>query len=244
MSIKSNITSYSKNPNLGFSTVKTINGIIEYRKNCKYLKENKSIKEGYYSIYTDIFYIESEEKWYRVSSEKIEKDWETNKWYLKDYNSKLQKGVVGIEEDGGLIFDKFTANPYNNVIINSNGNSYNALNKEILKDFFIEDIGHSSFVRKSEYGSSDIKNFSKIRNAKNYTSKGYNIEDNGAEFERKKNLYRDYFLKIGPDAKKYAKYLGDISFGSEIECSEGAIPDYIQNRHGIVVCRDGSLEGG
>jgi len=231
------IQSYTENPSLGFPVVETHDGKTEYRKNTKF------VKGKYYSVFTDIFYIESEQKWYRTTSGKIEKDWETGEWFIKD-TKKMINGIVDVDFSGNVITGRFTKNEYNNCPVVWKNSNYTALNPEILKMHFFEDVSANVFYKTGEVGKGDKNQMEKIRPSKSYTNKGYNIEDNAKEFEQKKELYKNYGLKIGDDAKKYAKFLGNTSFGCEFEASVGSMPDYLQNRLGLVICRDGSLEGG
>ena len=231
------IISYSENPEMGFPVVETFDGQKEYRKNCKY------VKGKYYAIDKDIFYIESEDLWYRITSGKIEKDYETGIWYLKN-TVHMTRGIVETDSKGEPVLGMFTLNPYNNCSAQFKGGNYQAMSPEILKGDWFEDVGNNVWYRSSETGISEMKARQKIRNEKNYTNKGYNIEDNATEFSQKKKLYADSPIEIGADAKKYGKFLGDMTFGCEFETCSGSIGKWIENRHGLVACRDGSLEGG
>ena len=230
------LPSYAENPNLGFTVIDTFDGKKEYRKNCKY------VAHKYYVINKDIFYVESENLWIRESSGKIEKDYELNKWYLKN-TVPLSNGVVDVDENHNPIYGKFSLNPYNNCY-GYIGGSNKFFIKQPEDPVYFEDVAQSILYRKIDMSNSDVSSRMKIRPEQSYTNKGYNIEDNSKEFKEKIGLYKNYNLPIKADAKKYGKYLADISYGCEIECSVGACPNHIQNRHGIVICRDGSLEGG
>jgi len=229
------ITSYTEDPSLGFPVVQTFEDKTEYRKNCKY------VKGKYYIIDKDIFYIESEDLWYRITSGKIEKDEETGKWYLKGTKS-LIKGIIGTDSKGEAIFGNFSANIYNNCVANFKMHNYTCINPGVLKGDWFEDVGSNIFYRRSEVGDSEYRVRLKIRNEKSYTNKGYNIEDNAKEFAQKIESYKNYPLEINTDAKKYGKFLGARSFGAEFETCAGSIGDYLQIRHGIVACRDGSIQ--
>lgn len=228
------LPSYSENPSVGFPVVETFNGNKEYRKNCKY------VGGKYYIKNVDIFYIESEEKWYRITNPKIEKDYETNQWILKG-TRRMNFGVVGFENNTP-VFGSFSDNLHNNCIVNTSKGKTVALNPEMLiAAGYFEDINACCFYKRSDVDSSSYSSMIKIRGERSYTNKGYNIEDNAKEFEEKKKLYASYPLKIEKDARTYAKYLGDTSIGCEFETSCGTVNEWLQNRHGLVACRDGSI---
>ncbi len=233
------MTSYKENPGLPMTVVDTIGGEKEYRKNCR------SVKGNYYIKDKDIYFIEEENTWYFKKSTKVDYDWEKNCVYLKG-TKLLTTGVVGFDSDGKPVIGLFTENPYNNCKVQlPNSATYPAISPDVLiTNNYFEDVASNKFYSVSAVSRSDMSAMQKIRPSKTYTNKGYNIEDNKEEFERKKILYRDYNMKIGEDAKTYGKFLTDITYGAELECSVGACPDFVQNRHGLVSCRDGSLEGG
>jgi len=231
------IESYSVNPNLRLSIINTVNGKKEYRKNCIKIENN------YYIIDEDVFFIAEKNMYYRVNSGKIEKDWERNEWILIG-SKPLKKGIVRVEEDGTVIYGRFTPNIYNNCVAETESGQHSCLNPDILKEWFFEDLGRNVFVKKGVYDKSIEKGMKTIKNTVDHTRKGYCIEDNTAEFEEKKELYKNYNLKINEDALLYGKYLGDKSYGCELESIRGCMASYLQNRHGIVICRDGSINGG
>lgn len=229
---------YKANPNLELEIITTINNEKEYKQNCK------CVGGKYYVKGRDIFYIAEKELWYRKTSDKVDYDHEKNMVYLKD-TYRMTKGVVGFDKDKQPIMGLFTPNPCNNCIVRIKGSVYHSLNPEILlENNYFEDLASNEFYDKSSMSESDCKQMSKIRMSKSYTNKGYNIEDNATEFEEKKKSYANYSLKINNDAKVYGKFLGNVSMGVEIETSEGQIPTFIEYRHGIVMCRDGSISGG
>lgn len=232
-------TNYSKNPDLGLPIVTTIAGDKEYRRYCRKVGDQFYVKDR------DIFFIEETDSWYFKTSTKVDYDWELNKCYLKS-SVPLTGGVVDFDKDKNPIIGMFTPNKYNNVTVVVKGGSKKlAINEEILiNNNYFEDVANNTFYHSTDVSSSDRMAMQKPRHGKGYTNKGYNIEDNAEEFSRKKRLYADYPLKINEDAKKYGKFLNDLTFGCEVECSVGNLPIHVENRHGIVACRDGSLEGG
>lgn len=223
---------YKDNPNLGRKVVTTSSGEKEYLFNCK------NIKEEYHAMNVDCFWIESKKQWYRIKSGLIEKDNETGNWMLKTDIEKLcVHGVIGFKEDKSPIIGYFTPNPYNNCIVHIPGYVWPALNTDILiENGYAEDFSTGKwYIKKS------IAALQTPRNEIDHTKKGYNLEDNVAEFLSKTALYNNYKQNFSKDVRRYGKMLGDITFGLEIECDKGYLPDHIQNRLGVVICRDGSL---
>ncbi len=227
---------YADNPNLDLSTVTTITKDIEYRRNCKY------IGGKYYLMDRDCFYIEG--KWCRIDSGVIIYDHEKKVWIHKDKAGTLVNGIVDIKNEE-FIFGSFSENAYENVSCRTkkHGNSI-AINSDVLGNHFFEDKALSVMFRTKDYPLTDIKYRKTIRNEKNFTDRGYNIEDNQADYANKVKYYNEYPHKISKKVREIAKYLGDLSFGVELEIAQGNLPDKILNRHGVVICRDGSIDGG
>jgi hypothetical protein len=232
------MTLYADNPNLKLKTVVTVKGDTEYRRNCKF------IRQKYYRMNRDCHPIDG--KWYTIDGGNIIYDHEKQAWVLKALSKGLVSGVVGFEEDGSRILGVFTPNPYNNqrVRIDGYGNQL-ALNEEILlRNGYVEDISVGVWYSKISLGQPGIKRAKTIRNERSFTDRGYNIEDNVKDFKNKIELYDNYSTIISKNTHLYAKYLGDITFGAELEISKGNLPEYLQNRTGVVICRDGSIDGG
>lgn len=226
------MTSYKDNPNLKLKVVTTVNGVQEYRNNCKY------IKGKYYIQNIDVF--EIGDTWYRKESGLIDFDSETQKWVLKS-STHLIKGIIGFEK-GKPVYGSFTANPYNNCTAVIADGKKVAINPEVLiKNGFFENIATGEYYCENDVNKSSIVKMKSIHNEGNFQHKGYNIEDNAKEFADKKKLFAEYPHKKTKVGTSFAKYLGDITYGLELETSAGNVPDYIQNRHGIVACRDGSI---
>lgn len=227
------MTLYRDDPRLGLKVITTVNGEKEYRRNCKL------IKEKYYSMNEDCFFID--ELWYRKESGLIEFDHEKKQWVLKAGTSLIH-GVVAFDK-GQAVKGYFTANVYTNCKISheSFGN-INCINSDILKENgYFEDVGTCKWYDRKRVDNSAFKRMMTIRNEVNHHTKGYNIEDNAAEFDRKKQSYADWPTKISPTVRKYAKLLEGLTFGAEVETSEGNLPDTTQYKSGVVVCRDGSI---
>lgn len=233
---------YSENPNLGLKTVILPNGEREYRFNCR------KIKDTYYVKGKDCFQVKG--LWYRVDSGLIVKDWETGEWLLKEDLEKMGniiEGVVGFDEYKKPILGFFTLNPYNNCIlfdrinpVSGEKQGWMVINQDILiENGFAENFSEGMF-----YPPNNIKELQTPKNIVDHTQKGYNLEDNHVEYAQKKIWYEAYPTKFSKDVVSYARMLGDTTFGMELECSKGFLPVHIQNRTGVVICRDGSLNDG
>lgn len=228
---------YSENKNLKLKTVKSINGVTEYRKNCR------KIKDKYYIIGEDC--IKIGEKWYTKGSKLITYDYEKQIFVIvKD--TPLVYGITELKSDGTPVFGYFTENKYNNVSIAVvNYGTVKAFSDKFLKTGnYVENISDGVWHYKGAMSQATLLKISQITHKRTYTNKGYNIEDNAEEFKEKIKSFDEYPLKINGSAARFGKLLGDISFGCEIETSTGYMPDHLQHRTGTVICRDGSIDNG
>ena len=232
---------YKNNPNLGITIVTTINGEKEYRRNCKLIKGEFYVR--------GIDCIQVEDKWYRVivdgkPSTLILFDYEKEQWILRKNAGNVVRGIVAFK-NGEPVEGYFSENLYNNVQVEtSKFGRRKALNERILSTDCFEDLKSGVYYVKKEVGESSYRKMIQIGSSVDYHTKGYNIEDNHVEFQQKIKLYNEYPTEISRDARFLAKYLGDTTFGCEIELSKGFIPNNFQNKNGIVMCRDGSITGG
>lgn len=234
--------SYKEDSSLPNKIVILFNGESEYRVNCK-----KILNEYYVK---NVHCFEIENKWYRTDSGLILKDYETNQWFLSR-DKELRQEIIVDFKDGIPVKGWATLNPYTNVKVRSEKkrsiyfvgvSTEYALNSDILaENGYIEDISTGIWADKKSLSLQEIREYNIISNKENYDHKGYNIEDNEVEMSLKKKYYDGYPLSLTKDVRRYSKFLNDTTFGLEFECSYGFIPDYLQNRMGIVACRDGSL---
>jgi len=230
---------YKDNPNLeqveSLQVVTTFNGKKEYRKNCKF------IRQQYYVINHDCFEIEG--KWRTKENSNIVWDWETKTYVLKS-SKRLIYGVVR-DENGNLNMGYFTSNLFNNIPISSNKfGAVMAISEEALGNNWFEDMRHHIWFNSEEFTESNIASKKIIRNIDNVAGRGYNIEDNPNDFKAKVSNFEIYKTPISPKIKQLSKYIGDISFGTEFELAVGFLPEHLQYRYGVVPVRDGSLNGG
>lgn len=224
---------YSENPNEGGKIVDTVTGKKEYKANCK------KIKGEYHIMGEDCHCIDN--TWYRVNSGMIVFNYSRGEWCLKGKAGELIEGIVGSDGKNGFKLGYFETNPCINVeVINaSNGEKTKAMSVDILPDTCVEYLSTGEFYY--NITSSFCQEAKKIRNTVDNKSKGYNIEDNKDEFADKVKKFGEYKLPVNRYVSKYAKLLGDITFGLELECIRGYLPEYLQYQTGTVVCRDGSL---
>lgn len=226
---------YKDNPKLKFKTIKTVTGETEYRRNCR------KIRDKYYVENEQCFLIGK--IWYAYTSKLITFDYERGVHVIiKD--TPLVYGVVGFKKDGVPEFGYFTENKYNNILVNISGfGAVKAFNEETLvKGNYIENLSDGLWLYKKELSAQQIAKLTIINSKKVYREKGYNIEDNKEEFGQKVTAFDKYPLKISAAAMRYGKLLGNTSFGCEFETAQGYVPEHIQNRTGVIICRDGSID--
>lgn len=220
---------YSEDSTLERKVVETFDGQKEYRTNCR------KIRDKYYIKDKQCFFIDN--MWYRLSSGLIAFDHE--KGEVVKVTDSLIKGIVDFEK-GELKTGFFSPNPYKNCNVYKKGHgSIQCINEKILiENGYAEDFSSGIWYSVKEASISSLQT---PKNNVDHTSKGYNIEDNVDEFKQKIELYDNYSPELTKDVKRFGKMLGDISFGVELECSKGFLPEHIQNQLGVVICRDGSL---
>lgn len=229
--------------NLDITELKVVTTVTkekEYRKNCKF------IKQEYYVINKQCFEIEG--KWRRYNDPNVVYDWENQTYALKVNNTipnlKLTYGIIKNKENV-LDFGYFTTNPYNNVYTESRKfGAMFAISAEALGKEWAEDLKTHTWFLLKEFSEVEIQRRKTIKNHENPAARGYNIEDNALDFRNKIELYENYKVQINPKIKLLSKYIGDVTFGCEFELAVGCLPTHLQNRYGVVPCRDGSLNGG
>lgn len=226
---------YSKNPNLKLKTVTTVQGDTEYRRNCKFIRNKYYVKDR------DVFEINN--KWYTIEGGCIVYNYSSKKWIHKSEAGKLTKGIVDFKNNKAVI-GFFEFDPNRDGRMQDSGLNIMDVDSHLQNDNIVENVATGLFYEKANLSSSNILKISKIRNEKNHSNRGYSIEDNVDDFKNKVKSHNNYSPKISSNCVKYSKHLGDITFGAEVEIFQGNYPSYLQNRHGIVICRDGSIDGG
>jgi hypothetical protein len=181
--------------------------------------------------------------WYAYNSKLITFDYEKGVHVLIK-ETPLVYGVVGFGKEGEPVLGYFTENKYTNILVNiASYGSLRCFNQETLeKGGYVENLSDGLWLYKKGLTANQIKNLDKITTRKVYRERGYNVEDNAEEFKEKVESFEKYPLKVPASAVRYAKMLGKTTFGCEFETSMGHIPDHIQNRLGVIICRDGSID--
>lgn len=229
---------FKDDPNLKKKKIKTKSGVIEYVKNCK------KIDGEYHIINRECISIGG--KWYSLSNPCVLRDFETGEYFLDTLRGRRMWGVVDIVNDRP-VYGFFTPQLAKNVkfIDDSQLAMVTAIGDGIFKKSqnFIENLSEGVWYRYDAITSDIVKKNTSIVNVYDWTVKKYNIEDNANELGHKTRTYNEYPHPINSAHEAYGKYL-KYSFGYEFEVNQGFVPDYLQYRHGIVICRDGSINGG
>lgn len=228
---------YDIDPNLKLKTVTTHDGKQEYLKNCKLVNTN-------YYLVSDCIQVQGELQYKNNPS--ILLDHETGENFMKEKKGKRFYGIISIENDALPVCGYFTANICKNVkFIDQSRNLTMAISGDIFKNKkkYIENLSEGIWYYHEDVTKETLRQHQKIINIYDWTAKKYNIEDNEREFSLKKNVYQNYPHNISKENKKFGKFL-NYSWGVEFEVYAGFVPDHQQYRNGVVVCRDGSIQGG
>lgn len=229
------MVSYNSNPNLRYRKIETFDGKTEYLKNCR------KIDEIYYKE-EDCVNISG--KWYIKTNPSLLIDSETNKMFVAEARGRRIQGIISIDEKGNPIYGYFTPNSAKNVkcIDNNLSTLVIAISDEIFAGSknYIEDLSQGVWYRHEQLTPTIIKKAQTITNYYDWTVKKYNIEENTHEFAQKNASYNQFSHPILNCHDKYGKFL-NFTYGFEFEVQQGFIPEFLQSRHGIVVCRDGSI---
>lgn len=223
---------FNDNPKLGFECIRTLHGDIEYVQNCV------KFPDGFYVKGIDL--MENDGKWSKVEKvfcHKLKKD--------VDYSRELKYGVVSFNENGEAVKGFFTENLYTNCRIYNpiTSASTPCIDYSILpKDKFIEKLSDGYYLSTAELAPLQIKLLSQKTLTINNSGRAYNIEDVPKEYTRLKDLYANSTFPIDKDLRQLARYLGDNSFGVELETINGTLPPHILNKYGINICKDGSIK--
>lgn len=228
---------YKNDPELSLKVITTIQGKKEYRRNCCFI-DNK-----YYLKNEDVFLVNNQ--WYRVETGKIVYDHEQKEWILKNKNP-LINGIVDFKNNEAVI-GYYTANYFKNCRVNHEKyGTIACIDVALVQDEgWFEDISSNIWYRVTAVSKESRQKMQSIRTAeRGFTNRGYNIEENAGDFENKKKSYKEFSTVISKEVRRYAKFLGDITYGGEFEAIMGNVNDITQHKHGVVICRDGSLAGG
>lgn len=230
---------YNANPKLRYKTVTLENGQLEYLKNCTLINNTYLLKKDCVKI---------KNTWFSKKDPLIEFDHETEQYFLKSDTSKRIYGVIDVNlKTHELILGYFTHNPGKNIPLISklNDSRYLILDEKIVEKSknFVLNVSEGVWYYVKEDDESFIKTCGQIYNFYDWKVKQYNIEENESDFKQKAITYKKYPHIITEAHRKLEKLIR-YSFGFEFEVAKGFVPDYLQNRNGVVICRDGSIDGG
>jgi hypothetical protein len=231
---------YKDNPSLDLKVVTTIKGDKEYRRNCRF------IQGKYYLLERDCIKMD-DGLWYRIDGGNIIFDYEKQEWLTKKQagSRSMVRGVVSFDKNGPVL-GHFSPNQFTNVDSRPPGlGKLKAINEEILiENGYFEDVATGLWYSKKEVTGSSMRQLQVIRNELRHTDRGYNIEDNEVDFHNKIEFHKTFKHQVSTKCREIARMLGDTTFGCEIEIAQGFLPYHLQCRHGVVICRDGSIDGG
>jgi len=223
------------------NTVKTYNGEIARKKDCRFIKGEFYIKNK------QCFEIDG--TWYRINSGYIALDHETKKYALIKGSSMI-KGIVSYsKEEDNIVLGYFTPNNFTNVRVSTQSGEYIAINKEILNDGFYFNLYNLIYIHHSINKSSTWNKINDSFNLSNnrYRDLVYNLrhvsEDKIAKL-KEYSLGRLHKYSAPENITKMVKYLpSEYTYGIEFETFSGMVPEDELASGGLVPLRDGSIRG-
>jgi len=227
---------YSDNPELKEEVVITKSNNKEYKINCR------RIEGEYYIINVEVFNISG--RWYRPELKSIVFDHEKKEWIHKSKIDTLVPGIIGFNNSGSPIRGLFSRNIYKNCKIFTLDTRRDVpfdlcLNENIIpSEYYTESIQHGIFYHVSILSKKDA---SKKLNDGHNAHNDYSIDDNPFNFDCLKNIFNESQLVIKPSDSLIGKTIDEYSYGLELEASYGNLPEHLRYKHGIYICRDGSL---
>lgn len=264
------ITYYKDNPNLKRIVIETVSGDKEYRKNCIKIGDHYFVKNiqcviirgKYYSIINNKNVIfDEEKKVYDLA--KYAKNYNYGIIKFDKYNQPIYgyyspneftncyvcfsgKIINNIKDEGRL-------GRRSSTIIQPNKNLRNCISSSVLpKDKFIKDLNTNIYYYNviefnnikvnSEHLKEITDKLSKsLKTKRSFSTRGKNYVAENNDFSNKVYLYSRSKFPIEPKIRKMAKFLGDYTFGIEVECDKGNLDDNFQAKYGLVLCKDGSI---
>jgi hypothetical protein len=186
--------------------------------------------------------VEVDGAWYEKEGNMIAYNHTSKQWVLKHKNKNMIRGIIDFKSKDVPVTGYFTPRDTDAVDVFNlkTGEQFKCVSAEIAKKGGCEeDLSTGIYYFNIPAGT--LSALRRISNKIDNKAKGYNIEDNVDEMAQKTAAYNSYTPVINRQTVMFSKLLGDISFGVENEAIAGYLPNYIQNRTGVVVCRDGSL---
>lgn len=221
--------------NLMEQQINTYDGTLALRKECRFIKGQFYLKNK------QCFFIQN--KWYRINSNHIIYDYETQVWVLKTNVPFLDFGIIGYNKKlNTFLYGYFTPRIFKNIKVWDQNNIQKALDISIVDVLpFMKEGLTGVYYNTTAIGIP--KEFTikvKPRRDHAYTFPfNYNSTDLIPEFQ--KSFLADF---RGKDlATDNYKYIEDFTFGVEFETEKGLIPEKFLRPNGLIACRDGSITG-
>lgn len=196
----------------------SIGGIIEYRDNCVAIGNSWFIKG------VDV---------------EISKD--GSHWVKTMKYKKRIKGVIGFNDEKEPIMGSFHFNPGINCSIYNNGILLYFEDYRKLPPYYVEQYSSGVFYNIEKCSPAFLKKLSVIGNNAENNVGNYTVEDS-LFLDSISDYYNDSFINVDRDLKYLNSYISPLTFGFEYESSCGNLPVYLQHKHGVVICKDGSLK--
>lgn len=235
---------YESNPDLDLQTVTTIDGNTEYKINCSLLED-----EQYYVKGVHLDYNLARSRWVKIkqSAKPLTKVLDHETGQMVDYTGSLYKGIVSIDDDFKPVYGYFTPNPHKNcvVVLASNGSHQHCIDFEILPiTRFFEQYSSGYYLEVVNPTETLLKQLTRKTTTINHGRNSYNVEDNPQQFANSIELYNKTVLPLDKDIMQVARFIKGITFGAEIECINGTLPQHIMAKYGVIICKDGSTRSG
>lgn len=207
----------------------------------------RKIKKVNSIMYNNSFYSKRDDcvkiggKYYAKVDEAIAIDHQTGEYNLK---SKMRHGIVSFNGDkpvfGYFSFNRFT----NEDCYYTKRDRLPVISSDIVPVTFFESLNKGTIFCPEAASLVEKSEFTKPKTVNSHQDKGYNIEDNPDEYEDMKLCYTSYNPYISKKIRRYANFLGNLTFGIETEVVVGNLPKRIKDQCALVFCRDGSTPGG
>ena len=237
--------------------VTTISGKEVMREDAFWVKSTGK----YYEKNVDGFQIQSLETgkltWYRKDSGNIAFIYGENRWDLVkriESSSNYRRAITDIIDDKP-VYSYYNVKNYNPVVVcmhysERNPHFETCINSEMAEKLgFVEAIADGNYYYKPNIHDRIWDSvLNKPGRPRPYRfGVDYNANDKNKSFRIIYEQYLDYSknMFVEPSCETIASYLGEKSFGLELETSYGMIPEKLLGPLGLVPLRDGSLrEGG
>lgn len=179
-------------------------------------------------------------QWYRkTSTDKIIYDNYSRKYVLKNSCSMIN-GIINKEGEIGLFSENdFTVNL---VDVKGRTSAKICLNDQIAKELgYIECLSDGNFYKEASLDAAGLESMKKKAIPSHERSKSYNLAADPEKWKQLQNIYEKLELKIEPSSQEISRFIGDYSFGMEMEFINGFLPKRIRQKYGLKALKDGSL---